>query len=60
MIIANQNISQLLDGVVALGCNAKDAASWILTDSVGLLRKEGKTIDELSISPEKLSAIIKW
>ena len=59
MIIANQNISQLLDGVVALGCNAKDAASWILTDSVGLLRKEGKTIDELSISPEKLSAIIK-
>ena len=59
MIIANQNISQLLDGVVALGCNAKDAASWILTDSVGLLRKEGKTIDELSISPEKLAAIIK-
>ena len=59
MIIANQNISQLLDGVVALGCNAKDAASWILTDSVGLLRKEGKTIEELSISPEKLSAIIK-
>ena len=59
MIIANQNISQLLDGVVALGCNAKDAASWILTESVGLLRKEGKTIDELSISPEKLSAIIK-
>ncbi len=59
LIIANQNISQLLDGVVALGCNAKDAASWILTDSVGLLRKEGKTIDELSISPEKLSAIIK-
>ena len=54
MIIANQNISQLLDGVVALGCNAKDAASWILTDSVGLLRKEGKTIDELSISPEKI------
>ena len=52
MIIANQNISQLLDGVVALGCNAKDAASWILTESVGLLRKEGKTIDELSISPE--------
>ena len=59
MIIANQNISQLLDGVVALGCNAKDAASWILTESVGLLRKEGKTIDELSISPEKLAAIIK-
>lgn len=59
MIIANQNIAQLLDGVVALGCNAKDAASWILTECVGLLRKEGKTIDELSITPEKLSAIIK-
>lgn len=59
MIIANQNIAQLLDGVVSLGCNAKDAASWILTECVGLLRKEGKTIDELSITPEKLSAIIK-
>lgn len=59
MIIANKNVSQLLDGVVKLGCNAKDAAAWILTECVGILRKEGKTIDELAITSEKLSAIIK-
>lgn len=58
MIIAHQNVALLLDGVVSLGGNAKDAVSWILTDSVGVLRKNGKTVDELMITPEKLFAIM--
>ncbi len=59
MLISNHRISKLLDDVVNMGCGAKDAATWILTDCIGVLRKDGKTIDELTISAEKLFSIIK-
>lgn len=59
MIITNQNIAVLFDEVIAKGCTAKEASSWILTECVGLLRKDGKTIDELNISSEKMATIIK-
>ncbi len=59
MLIQNNKLSKLLDDVVALGCNAKDAAAWILTDCAGILRKDGKSLSNLSIDANKLSAIIK-
>ena len=58
MLIANNKISKLLDDVVAKGVNAKDAAGWILTDCAGILRKDGKTLGELTISAEKLFSVI--
>lgn len=59
MLISNHKISSLLDAVIASGCGAKDTAAWILTDCAGILRKDGKTLNELAIAPEKLSSIIK-
>ncbi len=59
MLIGNQKLTKLLDDTVALGCNMKDAAGWILTDCAGILRKDGKTFDDLSITAEKLAAVIK-
>ncbi len=59
MLISNNKISKLLDDVVAMGCNAKDAAAWILTDCAGILRKDGKTLNDLAVTAEKLNAIIK-
>ncbi len=59
ILISNSKISKLLDDTVALGCNIKDTVSWILTDCAGVLRKIGKTLNELEITPDKLSAIIK-
>ena len=59
MLISNNKLSGLLDATVAMGCNAKDAAGWILTDCAGILRKDGKTLNELNVTAEKLSAIIK-
>ncbi len=59
MLISNHKISKLLDDVVAMGCNAKDAATWILTDCAGILRKDGKTLNDLAISADKLFAITK-
>ncbi len=59
MLIANHKISKLLDDTIALGCNAKDAAAWILTDCMGILRKAKKTVNELDVTAENLAAIIK-
>ena len=59
MLIGNFKISKLLDDVIALGCNAKDSAAWILTDCAGILRKGGLLLNDLDITPEALSTIIK-
>jgi len=59
MLISNNRLSRLLDDTVALGCNPKDTAAWILTDCAGVLRKDGKSLNELVVTAEKLSAIIK-
>ncbi len=58
MIIHNHKIGKLLDDVVAMGCNAKNAATWILTDCVGVLRKSGKLLADLEITANDLAAII--
>ncbi len=59
MIIHNHNVGKLLDEVVELGCDAKNAAAWILTDSVGILRKNGKLLGDLELSANDLAAIMK-
>ena len=59
VLINNNKVSGLLDEVIALGVGAKDAASWILTDCAGVLRKDGKSLEDLSLSAEKLATIIK-
>ncbi|MBQ8188266.1 MAG: Asp-tRNA(Asn)/Glu-tRNA(Gln) amidotransferase subunit GatB [Lachnospiraceae bacterium] len=59
MLIHNHNVSKLLDDVVAKGCDAKNAAGWILTDCVGILRKNGKLLGDLEITADDLAAIIK-
>ncbi len=59
MLISNNKISKLLDDTIALGCNAKDAAAWILTDCMGILRKANKTVNELDVTAENLATIIR-
>jgi len=59
MLMSNHKIATLLEDTVALGCNLKETASWILTDCAGILRKDGKTFADLAVTPEKLAAIIK-
>lgn len=59
MLLSEHKIAKLLDQVVALGCNAKDAAAWILTDCAGILRKAGLKLKDLNIKAESLSYLIK-
>ncbi len=59
MLLSNHKLMALLDDTVAKGCNPKDTASWILTDCAGILRKDGKTLNDLEVTAETLSTIIK-
>ncbi len=59
MLIHNHNVSKLLDEAVSMGCDAKNVSGWLLTDCAGILRKNGKLLGDLDITPEKLVAIIK-
>ena len=59
MLLANNKVLRLLDDTVALGCNMKDTAAYILTDCMGILRKAGKTIAELDVTAENLATVIK-
>ncbi len=59
MLLSSPKASALLDAVIEAGCNAKDSASWILTECAGILRKNGQLLDDISISPEDLTTIIK-
>lgn len=59
MLIHNHNISKLLDEVVELGCDPKNASGWLLTDCAGILRKNGKLLGDLEITSKDLATIIK-
>ena len=57
VLISNHKIAKLLDDVVALGLDMKDATAWILTDLAGILRKDGQNFDTFTMSP--LSSFIQ-
>lgn len=59
MLISNHKIAKMHEDVVAMGCNSKDTATWILTDCAGVLRKDGKTLNDLTMTAETLATIIK-
>ena len=59
MLISNHKIAKMLDDIIAMGCNPKDTATWILTDCAGVLRKDGKTLNDLTMTAETLATIIK-
>ncbi len=59
MLISNHKISKLLDDVVTKGVAAKDAAAWILTDCAGILRKDGKTLNDLMVTADDLFTVMQ-
>ncbi len=58
MLMADHNISRLLDDTVARGHAGKDVAAWILTDCAGILRKNGQLLKDLNVTADQLSAIM--
>ncbi len=57
-IVAEAKLSKLLDSVIASGIDAKNAVGWILTDCMGIVKRNGMLAKDLEISAEKLSLII--
>ena len=58
-LTSERSLCDLFDAVTASGREPKDAASWILTECGGILRKHEQVMGELSIAPEKLSRIME-
>lgn len=57
-LVSERKLCDLFDAVVASGCKASDALSWVLTDCPGILRGMGRKISELDVKPEALSYLI--
>ena len=57
-ITSERGICDLIDDVSALGIDTATAASWILTDCAGILRRNGRVLGDLDISPKKLGKVI--
>ena len=57
-LVGERKVCDLLDKLVANGVNLKEGASWILTECMSILRRNGKTLADLKISAEKLIAVI--
>ena len=58
LLIHNHNVSSVLDEVVKMGCDAKTASGWLITDCAGILRRNGKLLGDLDISAKDLASII--
>ncbi len=58
-IVAEAKLSQLLDDVMSQGIDVKAATGWILTDCIGILKRNGMLAKDLVIDAKKLSQIIK-
>ena len=57
VLASDRKLSDTFDKVVAMGCNAKTVASWILTECMGQMKRLELT--SLDIDPAKLGRIIE-
>ncbi len=57
VLASDRKLCEVFDAVVAKGCSAKTAASWILTECMGIMKR--LEIASLDISPDKLARIIE-
>ncbi|MBE6820718.1 MAG: Asp-tRNA(Asn)/Glu-tRNA(Gln) amidotransferase subunit GatB [Ruminococcaceae bacterium] len=57
VLASDRKLSDTFDKVVAMGCSAKTAASWILTECMGQMKRLELT--SLEIEPAKLARIIE-
>ncbi len=58
-LVAEAKLSRLLDDLMADGIDVKTAAGWVLTDYVGILKRNGILPKDSAIDVKKLSKIIK-
>jgi len=50
--------ADFFEQTIAAGADAMETAHWLMSDVTGLLRKEGKTVQESPLSPRRFAAIL--
>jgi len=58
LLIANKDVSEYYDKVVATGVSPKLAANWVIVDVQAILNKEGISINGFKITPNHLGELI--
>ena len=58
-LTASPNLAFLFDELIDAGCDAKDAAAWLLTEALALARKAGVAADDIELDGGKLAYVIK-
>lgn len=60
LIVDNMEKSALFEGIIALNkVKAKSAANWVLSDISRVMNEQNKTIAELNINADNMSALIE-
>jgi len=60
LIVDNMEKSSLFEGIIALNkVKAKSAANWVLSDISRVMNEQNKTIAELNITADNMSALIE-
>ncbi len=50
--------ADFFEETIGAGADAMDAAHWLMSDVTGILRKEGKTVQESPLSPRRFASIL--
>lgn len=50
--------ADFFEDTIACGADAMETAHWLMSDVTGLLRKEGKTVQESPLSPRRFASIL--
>ncbi|MDR0934880.1 MAG: Asp-tRNA(Asn)/Glu-tRNA(Gln) amidotransferase subunit GatB [Erysipelotrichaceae bacterium] len=59
IIISDKNVAKYFDEAFKTGANAKLLANWIIGDVQAVLNKEAISIGDFTISPNRLSELVK-
>lgn len=58
LLISNKDISNYFDEALKYGASAKLIANWIISDIQAILNKEGISIKEFNINPQRLAKLV--
>lgn len=58
-ITSEKHLTELLEGAVALGADAKKVSNWLMTETMRLMKETSTDADKLKFSAENLAKLVK-
>lgn len=59
VLVDDRALADFFDAAVAAGADPKAAANWLMSELLGFLNAEGKTLDEVPLTPEALAGMLR-